>query len=53
MEAGQGMSLVMGFEKEEAFRDRAGAPFGLVTLRGFGPPSCIFVGIVVVGREGV
>jgi len=44
-DAGQGIALVMGVEKEEALRESAGGCFalGLGVRRGFAPPSCVFV----------
>ena len=49
-DAGQGIALVMGVEKEEALRESVGGCFalglGLGVRRGFAPPSCVFVGIV-------
>ena len=51
MEAGHGISLVTGFDRVETLREIVGVDLPPDTRRGSGPPSCAFVGIVVVVAE--
>jgi hypothetical protein len=47
-DAGQGIALVTGVEKEEAFRESLGSCLALDIRLGFAPPSCVLVGTVVL-----
>lgn len=47
-DAGQGIALVTGVEKDEAFRESFGGCLTLGIRLGFAPPSCVLVGIVVL-----
>jgi hypothetical protein len=47
-DAGQGIALVTGVEKEEACRESFGGCLAFGIRLGFAPPSCVLVGIVVL-----